>query len=277
MEGRNREFLNLILEYDGLRNNIQDVLETIPEFKQMKGFNQQNPHHVHDLLYHTVFTVEGINKDKPIYLKLSALFHDYGKLFTQTVDNSGIAHYFGHPKVSAEKTKKLLLEFGYDEITTTKAVTLIEHHERQWNENPTRKQVKKFISKLNEGNVTFEEYYILRMADISAQNPTTIPDKLKIMSKLLNIYESIELENMDQIKKLEKMEELGIVDVTKETLDINGSDIKRDSLLKNLKGKEIGEAINEALMFAKKNKGLNNKKEFILGHLYKWYSGLNNK
>ena len=200
MEGRNKGFLNRILEYDCLRNNVHDILEVIPEFKEMENFNQQNPHHVHDLLYHTVFTVEGINKDKPIYLKLSALFHDYGKLFTQTVDNSGIAHYYGHPKISAEKTRKLLLEFGYDEITTTKAVTLIKNHERQWDENPTRKQLRRFINKLNEGNVTFEEYFVLRKADILAQNPTTIHDKLSVMEKVLSVYESIKLEHED-IKK----------------------------------------------------------------------------
>ena len=201
MEGRNKGFLNRILEYDCLRNNVHDILEVIPEFKEMENFNQQNPHHVHDLLYHTVFTVEGINKDKPIYLKLSALFHDYGKLFTQTVDNSGIAHYFGHPKVSAEKTRKLLVDFGYDDMTISKTTTLIEHHERQWDENPTRKQLMKFINKLNEGNVTFEEYFVLRKADILAQNPTTIHDKLSIMEKVLSVYESIKLERIEDIKK----------------------------------------------------------------------------
>ena len=201
MEGRNKGFLNRILEYDCLRNNVHDILEVIPEFKEMENFNQQNPHHVHDLLYHTVFTVEGINKDKPIYLKLSALFHDYGKLFTQTVDNSGIAHYFGHPKVSAEKTRKLLVDFGYDDMTISKTTTLIEHHERQWDENPTRKQLRRFISKLNQGNITFEEYFILRKADILAQNPTTIPTKLNVLYKVLSIYESIKFEHLEDSKK----------------------------------------------------------------------------
>ena len=263
-----------MLEYDGLRDNVQDVLEIIPEFKQMKNFNQQNPHHVHDLLYHTIFVVEGVGKNKPIYLKLAALFHDYGKLFTQEFDKSGIAHYYGHPKISAEKTKKLLIEFGYDEMTITKTTTLIENHERQWDENPTRKQLRKFINKLNEGNVTFEEYYILRKSDISAQNPTTIHTKLNVLYKVLSVYESMKLEHLEDCEKEKKMNELGIVKVSKENMDFSFNDIKNDSLLKNLRKHEIGKALNEALMFATENKGLNNKKELIFGHLYKWYNSL---
>lgn len=201
MEGRNKGFLNRILEYDCLRDNIKEVLEIIPEFKQMKNFNQQNPHHVHDLLDHTIFAVEMVGKNKPIYLKLAALFHDYGKLFTKEVDKYGVAHYYGHPKISAEKTEKLLVELGYDEMTITKVIALVEHHERQWDENPTRKQVRRFINKLHEGNVTFEEYYTIRKSDILAQNPTTIPTKLSILGKVLCIYDSIKLEHLEDSKK----------------------------------------------------------------------------
>ena len=200
MEGRNKEFLNLML-CDGLRNNVHDILEVIPEFKEMENFNQQNPHHVHDLMYHTILVVQMVGKDRPIYLKLAALFHDFGKLFCKEFDDYGVAHYYGHPKISAEKTKKLLVEFGYDEMTITKTTTLIKNHERQWDENPTRKQLRRFISKLNQGNITFEEYFILRKADILAQNPTTIPTKLNVLYKVLSIYESIKFEHLEDSKK----------------------------------------------------------------------------
>lgn len=34
-------------------------------------------------------------------INLAALLHDYGKLYTQTFDENGIAHYFEHPSVSS--------------------------------------------------------------------------------------------------------------------------------------------------------------------------------
>jgi hypothetical protein len=37
---------------------------------------------------------------------------------------------------------------------------------------------------------------VLRKADILAQNPTTIHDKLSIMEKVLSVYESIKLERI---------------------------------------------------------------------------------
>jgi predicted kinase len=70
--------------------------------EQMENFDQKNPHHEHllgehcDRVFYKFSEIEA-------YLKYShgALFHDMGKLKTQTIDDKGVAHYYNHENVGA--------------------------------------------------------------------------------------------------------------------------------------------------------------------------------
>ena len=75
-----------------------DILEY---FLPMVGKNQNNPHHRFDLGTHcyNVFK-RAVADDLPHYAIRAALFHDIGKLFTESVDDSGISHYLNHANVS---------------------------------------------------------------------------------------------------------------------------------------------------------------------------------
>lgn len=70
--------------------------------ERMENFDQKNPHHEHllgehcDRVFYKFSEIEA-------YLKYShgALFHDMGKLKTQTIDDKGVAHYYNHENVGA--------------------------------------------------------------------------------------------------------------------------------------------------------------------------------
>lgn len=77
---------NLLNDYEP--NDIPD----------MRGFDQKNPHHTMDLFEHCKY-VSRLFSTKyayPARFRIGALYHELGKLSTQTFDENGIAHYYQH-------------------------------------------------------------------------------------------------------------------------------------------------------------------------------------
>jgi predicted kinase len=75
-------------------------LETI--LLPVKNFDQRNPHHSCTLDKHLVLASDyarGHKFDSNVIQ--AALYHDIGKIFTQTFDENDIAHYYNHENVSA--------------------------------------------------------------------------------------------------------------------------------------------------------------------------------
>ena len=65
--------------------------------RKMEGFDQKNPHHNMDLYHHCKNTqCLMYNKGYEFPWTFGALVHDCGKLFTQSFDEKGIAHYYDH-------------------------------------------------------------------------------------------------------------------------------------------------------------------------------------
>lgn len=75
--------------------------------EKMYGFNQKNPHHNMDLAQHCSFTYNLFTLGKSTICSyedgfyMGARLHDIGKLFTQTFDEDGIAHYYNHSSVGS--------------------------------------------------------------------------------------------------------------------------------------------------------------------------------
>lgn len=69
------------------------------------GFDQHNPHHKYDLETHSILVASDVynNLGNMNMIFDGLLCHDIGKLYTQTFDDEGVAHYYNHENVGAYK------------------------------------------------------------------------------------------------------------------------------------------------------------------------------
>lgn len=95
--------IEIIHTWDG---NQVDYMVDITKKVQSFG-DQKNPHHTLSLWDHCQEC--GRLASEKGYNFLTATLHDFGKIYTQTFDEKGIAHYYGHESVGAY----LSLCFGF--------------------------------------------------------------------------------------------------------------------------------------------------------------------
>ncbi|MCL2337578.1 MAG: HD domain-containing protein [Firmicutes bacterium] len=194
----------------------------IPDLLAMKGFKQNNIHHVYDVLTHTAVAVSNL---PPIpRLRLAGLLHDIGKPQTYHPDENGTGHFYGHQELSSRMAQKILRELKLDSFTIERVSILIKYHD--FSLDPKRKQIKRWLNKLSPE--VFQELLILKRADILAQNPEFI-DRLKVLQ---------EIENLTQVILAEQS------CFTLKNLNINGHDLIK---LGVKPGKQVGVILNQLL------------------------------
>ena len=82
--------------------HFDQVPSMITVLSEMNDFDQKTSYHDKTLGEHSGYTARLFEKyDYPKYYMLSAIYHDVGKLYTQTFDDNEIAHYYGHAEYSA--------------------------------------------------------------------------------------------------------------------------------------------------------------------------------
>ncbi|WZU02839.1 HD domain-containing protein [Erysipelothrix sp. D19-032] len=89
-------------------------------------FDQKNPYHNRDLFNHTLTVVAGT--PRKIEIRYAALFHDIGKVNTQTIDKQGIAHYRGHAIESKHLAQPILESLQLPKKQINYILDLIEYH-----------------------------------------------------------------------------------------------------------------------------------------------------
>lgn len=137
-----------------------DILgQVLPEILPMKGFMQNSPHHRYDVLTHTARVIAAIS---PIpVLRWAALFHDTGKPFTYTEDETGRGHFYGHANVSRQLARKALVRLKLDRETIERVDLLIRYHDAAIIAD--KAVVKRWLRKLSpEG---FEQLLCVKYAD----------------------------------------------------------------------------------------------------------------
>ncbi|KXO16425.1 phosphoglucosamine mutase [Clostridiales bacterium KA00134] len=102
------------------------ILEVIlKDIYLMVDFDQKNPHHDKDLFSHSLAVLDQV---PPIdYLRFAALFHDTGKISSQSFKD-GIAHYYGHEELSAICLEKNLKSLKAPKKLIQNSKILIENH-----------------------------------------------------------------------------------------------------------------------------------------------------
>ncbi|MBR2460302.1 MAG: HD domain-containing protein [Clostridia bacterium] len=101
--------------------------QIIPELTPMIGFDQRNPHHIHDVYTHTVKAVCACPCDQN--LRLAALLHDIGKPSTYSVGADGVGHFYGHSEKSVELAAVVLERLRTDVRSQKEILTLIKYHD----------------------------------------------------------------------------------------------------------------------------------------------------
>ena len=110
---------------ESINDNMDYLLQIIPEIKSSIGFSQNHPHHHLDVWNHTLLALSLSEKDFDI--RLSLLLHDIGKPFSY--QDEDVRHFRNHAKVSSNMAKEILNRLGYDEDYINYICYLIENHD----------------------------------------------------------------------------------------------------------------------------------------------------
>lgn len=211
--------------------------EIIPEIKAMKGFDQHNFHHIHDVLTHTAVVTE--NTPPLLHLRLAALFHDIGKPYCFSLDESGTGHFYSHASKSALIAERCLKELRCDNKTKETVIRLVKLHDTPIEES--EKIIKRRLNSM--GSELFFDLIKLKRADTAGLAPEFSVrnehfDRLEAMAR-----EILESEECFSLK----------------SLAVNGNDIKA----LGFEGREIGERL-ELLLEAVIDGRVENEREELL-------------
>ena len=199
--------------------------EFLPEFDIMMETPQNNPHHLYSVGLHTAKALEQSAPDRMV--RLAVLLHDVGKPASKTTDEKGIDHFYSHPNLSAEMTKKILRRLRFDNDTIDTVSLLVLYHDYGMMVSATPKFTRKFIHKVRKEN--FLNLLEVKCADISAQSTYQKEEKIQKLEELKkNFEEVIEKDLCVQLKDLA----------------VTGSDLISAGMKP---GKEIGEVLNRLL------------------------------
>lgn len=218
----------------------------LPEFAKMMETEQNHPHHCYSVGEHTLQVMQQVEGRKE--LRLAALFHDIGKPECLTVDEDGITHFYGHSRVGAELTRKILRRLRFDNDTTSTVCRLVQYHDYGNDVDPDRRIVRRAMNKIGED--LFPLLFAIRKADILAQSDTFREVKLNRLARWQEQYEII----------LEQKECVSL-----KTLALTGSDL---IALGMKPGKELGETLHRMLELVLDHPEYNNK-EYLTNWLTK--------
>lgn len=215
------------------------LLEVIlPEINALYNFSPKCTNHNRNVFTHTLKVLD--NTENNLLLRLSALFHDVGKLNTLTPLNNGSFYGFpGHCLEGSIMVKEILSRLRFDNNTIKVVSKLIEHHlVLNVTVMPTKYEVKLLLNEMGVDNITL--LFALQRADInSLDNPIIFLEKVRYTENLVNEI----VNNKDP---------LNIKD-----LNINGGDLISNLNLKP--GKLLGDVLNHLLNIVLENPDLNSK------------------
>lgn len=114
-----------------------------PELSPLEGL-PQGRHHLTDALSHTIEVVgeadrlakKGtpfsfrLTEQERLILGYAALFHDLGKPATQSIDEGGEVHFYGHPQESSRLAQGIMLRLKFASQAREGIILLVENHMR---------------------------------------------------------------------------------------------------------------------------------------------------
>lgn len=113
--------------------------------------------------------------------------HDIGKPICMSTDSSGIIHFYGHHKESADLASNVLRRLKMDNDSRKDIITLIENHDVRI--DPTPPSVKRMLAKV--GDSLFLKLLSLQISDNRAKNEKYLDEKLCRIDEVRKVYETV--------------------------------------------------------------------------------------
>lgn len=142
------------------------LFEILPELQPMYKNSHDNPHHCYDIYEHTLIAVESIDPEPT--LRFAMLLHDCGKPAVKKFDENGVAHFYGHQRISAEISAQILARLKVSNKFRDEILFLVSNHDR-WELYENTKKMPRYLSKFGLDGV-LNLLKVMR-ADVLAQSP----------------------------------------------------------------------------------------------------------
>lgn len=166
-----------------INDNMEYLLELIPEIKPCIGFLHNHPHHHLDVWNHTLLALSMSPNDFEI--RLTLLLHDLGKPFSYQEGIDGVRHFKGHPLKSREIAGKILSRLNYPNDFSLEVLNLIEEHDTPMTEEDIK------------SNYSFAmKRFVVQECDCFAHKADKLENRIKYLNetnKLLVKYKKINL------------------------------------------------------------------------------------
>ena len=218
----------------------------LPEFDAIMKCEEKDAFHDKTVGEHTLESFLHVENDK--VLRLTMLFHDFGKPLTQSRTEDGTTRFFGHPDISAEMSREILRRLKFDNDTTDKVKKLTAVHDLFVRNAPNR--VRRCISKV--GKDLFPYFLKVRKANILAWKADAQEQALADLQELENIYQGI----------LERGECVCIKELAVDGKDLLAAGVEQ--------GKQIGEILSDLLEIVLEEPEKNTK-ETLLDYVKETY------
>lgn len=142
------------------------LFEILPELQPMYKNSHDNPHHCYDIYEHTLIAVESIDPEPT--LRFAMLLHDCGKPAVKKFDENGVAHFYGHQRISAEISAQILARLKVSNKFRDEFLFLVSNHDR-WELYENTEKMPRYLSKFGLDGV-LKLLKVMR-ADVLAQSP----------------------------------------------------------------------------------------------------------
>lgn len=167
---------------------------------------------------------------------------------TKTIDEQGVAHFYGHAEKSAEISRSILRRLKFDNDTIGKVKKLIELHDHR----PSLKKSSIRRLAVKSGTELFEDLIKVKRADTLAQSEYEREEKLAYLDSILQLYHEIIRD-----KECIKMKDM----------EINGKDLLSMGIPQ---GKVMGEILGELFELVLEEPEKNHK-EFLCKYVKEHY------
>ena len=164
----------ILSDVNNIDQNLDYLIEIIPEIKYMIGFDQKHPHHHLDVWNHTKLALS-LSQDV-FEIRLSLLLHDIGKPFSYQ-EKDGIRHFKNHGEVSAKMSREILERLNYDKDFIDEVCYLIRNHDFPINELDINNNYELELKRLE-----------IQRCDALAHNPDYLDKRIKYLEKVKKLF-----------------------------------------------------------------------------------------